>query len=357
MYSCEKQDGAFTDFHVAHLGNLALRGPSLVFCEATAVEPVGRLSPQDTGIWNQEQADSLTRVVKLVQASGSKFGMQLAHGGRKAGTYPPYHNFEESGGQLGRGIVPKSEGGFGDELVAPTAMAWKDGFSVPRELTTAEVKGIVRKFASAAKRSVEAGVDVIEIHGAHGYLIHEFLSGNTNKRTDEYGGSFENRIRLVIEIITAVRAVMPKDMPLYLRVSGTDYTDNGDILAEDPNGWDIYQVIELCRKAVPLGLDVIDISSGGNLSTVMKGLIGNEFGFQVPLAAEVKKANIEGLLVATVGGMNDGKQSEQVLQDGRADIVMVARQFLMDPNLVNTFARELGVKARWASQYSWMWGF
>jgi len=148
---------------------------------------------------------------------------------------------------------------------------------------------------------------------------------------------------------------MPKDMPLYLRVSGTDYVDNGDILAKDPNGWDIYQVIELCRKAVPLGLDVIDISSGGNLSTVVKGLLSDEFGFQVPLAAEVKKANIEGLLVATVGSMNEGTQSEQVLQDGRADIVLVARQFLMDPNLVQTFAQQLGVKARWASQYSWMW--
>jgi len=281
--------------------------------------------------------------------------IQLAHGGRKAGTYPPFHNFEESGGKLGRGVVPESEGGFADKLVAPSPIAWK-GLHDPKELSISEVKEIVKRFAEAAKRSVEAGIDIVEIHAAHGYLIHEFLSGNSNKRTDEYGGSFENRTRLLLEIIKAVRKEMPKDMPLFCRVSGTDYAteeETGDpMLAKDPNGWDIYQVIELCRKAVPLGLDVIDISSGGNIPNG-KGMILPTLGFQVALAEKVKAAKIDGLFVATVGGMHDPKLAEQVLQDEQADIIFVGRQFIKNPNWVYTAAEALGVKARWPSQYSW----
>lgn len=194
----------------------------------------------------------------------------------------------------------------------------------------------------------------LQIHGAHGYLIHEFLSGFTNKRTDAYGGSLDNRLRFVLEIITTVRSVMPKDMPLFLRVSGTDFKQPEDILFPDPNGWDINQVIELCRRAVPLGLDLIDISSGGNVPG-NRGIFSSDFGFQVPLAEAVKKAKIEGLIVGTVGGMNVAKLSEQVLQDDKADVILVAREFIKDPSYVYTAARELGIIARWPNQYSWMW--
>lgn len=193
---------------------------------------------------------------------------------------------------------------------------------------------------------------IFKIHGAHGYLLHEFLSGFTNKRTDEYGGSQENRFRFALEIIKAVRAVIPAGMPLFLRVSGTDFKNPNDMLAADPDGWDIDQVIELCRKAVPLGLDLIDISSGGNVPGT-RGIFSNEFGFQVPLAQKVKEANIEGLLVGTVGGQNVPKLSEQVLQENKADVVLVAREFIQDPSYVYTVARELGVTVRWPNQYSW----
>lgn len=178
------------------------------------------------------------------------------------------------------------------------------------------------------------------------------MSGFTNKRTDEYGGTLDNRLRLVLEIIKAVRAVIPKGMPLFLRVSGTDYKNADDMLFPDPDGWDIYQVIELCRRAVPLGLDLIDISSGGNIPG-SQGTYSSNFGFQVPLAQKVKEANIDGLFVGTVGGQNIPKLSEQVLQDQKADVVLVGREFISNPSYVYTAARELGVVARWPNQYSW----
>lgn len=199
---------------------------------------------------------------------------------------------------------------------------------------------------------IKCVVLLFKIHGAHGYLIHEFLSGFTNKRTDEYGGSLENRLRFALEVIKAVRAVIPVGMPLFLRVSGTDYKDPNNMLASDPDGWDIDQVIELCRRAVPLGLDLIDISSGGNVPG-NRGVFSNDFGFQVPLAQKVKEANIDGLLVGTVGGQNVPLLSEKVLQENRADVVLIARGFINDPSYVYTAARELGVVARWPKQYSW----
>lgn len=183
-------------------------------------------------------------------------------------------------------------------------------------------------------------------------MIHEFLSGFTNERTDEYGGSLENRFRFVLEVIEAVRAVIPRGMPLFLRVSGTDYKNPDDILFPDPDGWDIDHVIELCRRAVPLGLDLIDITSGGNVPG-NRGVFSSDFGYQVPLAQKVKEANIKGLLVGTVGGQNVPKLSEKVLQDEKADVVLVAREFIKDPSYVYTAARELGVIARWPKQYSW----
>lgn len=183
-------------------------------------------------------------------------------------------------------------------------------------------------------------------------MIHEFLSGFTNKRTDEYGGSLDNRLRFALEIIQAVRAVIPKGMPLFMRVSGTDFLDANDMLAADPNGWDVEQVIELCRRAVPLGLDLIDVSSGGNVPG-SRGIFGTEFGYQVPLAQKVKEAKIEGLLVGSVGGLNVPTLSEKVLQEGKADVILMAREFVKDPSYVYTAARELGVIARWPKQYSW----
>ncbi|OXA47722.1 NADPH dehydrogenase [Folsomia candida] len=338
MYSCQNQDGIFTDFHLAHIGTLSLRGPGLVFIEATAVQPNGRLSPQDTGLWNEDQELALCRLVRLAKAcNGARIGIQLAHGGRKAAAYPPFHRFEETGGQIARGIVPNEEGGWAADLVAPSAIPWKDNgeYPTPNELTKEQIKEL--------------------IHAAHGYLIHEFLSGHTNQRSDEYGGNFENRIRFLLEIVSAIRTVIPEEMPLFCRLSGTDYVDG--LLSKDPTGWDIYQVTELCRRFTPLGVDVVDLSSGGNLPTVFKGGIGPDFGFQLPLAEEVKKANIPGLKVAAVGSLQNAKLSDEAVRSGKADFIGIGRHFLKDPNWVYTAAEELNVNIRWPAQYSWMWSW
>jgi 2,4-dienoyl-CoA reductase-like NADH-dependent reductase (Old Yellow Enzyme family) len=329
QYSCEAQDGMPTDWHLVHLGSHAIGGFGLIITEATAVNPEGRISPQDTGIWNAEQQQAWRRINDFLHNHGSATGIQLAHAGRKASTYSPF------GG--GSGSVPPAEGGW--ETVGPSAEAF-DGYRTPRELTVAEIAGIVEDFRAAAVRSDAADFDVVEIHAAHGYLLHQFLSPLSNHRTDGYGGNFEGRSRLLREVVGAVRSVWPASKPLFVRFSGTDWTQDG---------WTLEDTVRASALVGELGADLIDVSSGGN---VPKADIPVGPGYQVPLAAGVRKAT--GLPVGAVGLITDPVQAEQILSEGAADVVLLARAGLREPGWPQRAAHELGLstdKAPYRPQY------
>jgi 2,4-dienoyl-CoA reductase-like NADH-dependent reductase (Old Yellow Enzyme family) len=320
-------DGYVSDWHFVHLGSRAVGGAGLVLTEATAVVPEGRISPDDLGIWMDDHIEPLARIVRFIHEQGSVAGMQLAHAGRKASTYRPW---------AGHGRVPESEGGW-NNVVAPTALAFADEYPMPRALSIDGIKNIVSAFAAAARRACEAGFRVIEIHAAHGYLIHEFLSPLSNQRTDAYGGSFENRTRLLREIVASVRGVWPERGPLFVRISASDWIEGG---------WDIQQSVELARQLKELGADLIDCSSGGNVS-------GAEIpvgpGYQTPFAEQIRReANI---LTGAVGMITSPVQAEHILVTGQADAVIIAREFLRDPYWPLRAARELGQPMSWPVQY------
>jgi 2,4-dienoyl-CoA reductase-like NADH-dependent reductase (Old Yellow Enzyme family) len=321
-------EGMPNDWHLVHLGARATGGFGLILTEAAAVVPEGRISPEDAGIWNDEQADAWRRVVDFVHAQGASIGVQLAHAGRKASTYRPWAE--------GSGTVPADEGGW--TAVGPSAVAF-EGYAEPRELTIAEIAATVQAFADATRRAVAAGFDTVEIHGAHGYLIHEFLSPLSNQRDDEYGGSFENRARFALEVVDAVRATLPEGAPLLLRISGTDWVDGG---------WDLEQSARLAALARDHGVDLIDVSSGGNAPADIP--VGP--GYQVPLAAGVRDA---GIPTGAVGLITEPDQAEKVLANGEADVVLLARAGLREATWPLRAAHELGVpvaEAPWPAQYT-----
>ena len=327
QYSCENQDGVPNAWHEVHLGSRAVGGAGLIIVEASAVTPNGRITPWCAGIWNEEQVIAWKRVNEICHASGAKTAMQLAHAGRKASVFRPWS---------GEGSVSLAEGGW--ESVSSTERAFGD-YAAPRKLTTEEIPELVSAFAESAKRSVRAGFDCIEIHGAHGYLIHQFLSPLSNDRTDEYGGSLENRARLLLEIVRAVRAAIPEGMPLLLRLSATDYS---------PSGWDPEQTATVSGWATDLGVDLVDISSGGIISGI-KIPIGP--GYQVPLAKYVSE-RIEAP-VSAVGHITEAQQAEEILQSGAADVILIARASLRDPYWPLRAAHELGAKIDyWPKQYT-----
>jgi 2,4-dienoyl-CoA reductase-like NADH-dependent reductase (Old Yellow Enzyme family) len=327
MCQYSSTDGYASDWHFVHLGSRAVGGAGLVLTEATAVLPEGRISPQDLGIWMDDHIEPLARVVRFIHEQGSVAGMQLAHAGRKASTYAPW---------AGHAAVPESKGGW-KNVVAPSALAFTDGYPMPRPLSVDDIKGIVSAFAAAARRACEAGFRVIEIHGAHGYLIHEFLSPLSNQRTDAYGGSFENRTRLLREIVAAVRGSWPERAPLFVRISATDWIDGG---------WDIQQSVELARQLKVLGADLIDCSSGGN---VPRAMIPVGSGYQTPFAEQIRReANI---LAGAVGMVTSPIQAEHILVTGQADAVIIARELLRDPYWPLRAARELGQPISWPVQY------
>ena len=327
MCEYSSSDGFANDWHFVHLGTRAVGGAGLVFTEATAVTPEGRISPEDLGIWKDEHVEMLARIVRFVHAQGAVSGMQLAHAGRKASTYRPWS---------GNGAVGESEGGWSNVL-APSAVAFADNYPQPVEMSTADITACVEAFAAAARRAHAAGFRVIEIHAAHGYLIHEFLSPLSNQRTDQYGGSFENRTRLVREVTQAIRRVWPEDRPLFTRISATDWT---------AGGWDIEQSIELARQLKTLGVDLIDCSSGGNVATA-KIPVGP--GYQTPFAERVRKE--AGILTGTVGMITTPTQAEHIIGSGQADAVLLAREMLRDPYFPMRAARELGQEITWPAQY------
>jgi 2,4-dienoyl-CoA reductase-like NADH-dependent reductase (Old Yellow Enzyme family) len=327
MCQYSSADGCVSDWHFVHLGTRAVGGAGLVLTEASAVLPEGRISPQDLGIWKDDHIEPLARIVRFIHDQGTVAGMQLAHAGRKASTYAP---------GKGHGRIPESEGGW-DNVVAPSALRFTEGYPMPRALSIDGIKNIVSAFAAAARRACEAGFRVIEIHAAHGYLIHEFLSPLSNLRTDAYGGSFENRTRMLREIVAAVRGSWPERAPLFVRISATDWIDGG---------WDIQQSVELARQLGELGADLIDCSSGGNVSHAK---IPAGPGYQTQFAEQIRReANI---LTGTVGMITSPTQAEHVLVTGQADAVVIAREFLRDPYWPLRAARELGLQISWPVQY------
>lgn len=327
MCEYSSEDGFANDWHLVHLGSRAVGGAGLVLTEATAVTPEGRISPEDLGIWKGDHVEMLARIARFIHEQGSVAGMQLAHAGRKASTYRPWS---------GQGAVAEAEGGWSN-VIAPSAIRFADNYPQPVEMTTQDIAAVVQAFADAAKRALLAGFKVIELHAAHGYLGHEFLSPLSNQRTDAYGGSFENRTRFVRELASAVRAVWPEHLPLFTRISASDWTEGG---------WDIEQSIELSRQLKSLGVDLIDCSSGGNVATA-KIPIGP--GYQVEFAARVRKdAEIP---TGAVGLITESAQAEQIVASGQADAVLLARELLRDPYFPLRAAGELGQEITWPSQY------
>lgn len=324
MCQYSARDGFPGEWHHVHLAQFASGGAGLVISEATAVSPEGRISPEDTGIYSDEQRDAWAPIVTAIHARGAAAGIQLAHAGRKASTYSPFSGH--------RGTVPAEAGGW--ETVAPSAIAF-EGYATPRELTLDEIDALVASFASAARRAVEAGFDVLEVHAAHGYLLHEFLSPLSNHRTDEFGGPLVNRARLLLRVVAAVREAAG-ELPVFVRFSGTDWAEGG---------WDIEETAQVAVWAAEAGADFFDISSGG-LVAHQDITVGP--GYQVPLARRVRD---EGLAVSAVGLIETGTQAEQVLQDGDADAIMAAREWLRDPHFALRAADELGVVGPWPPQY------
>jgi 2,4-dienoyl-CoA reductase-like NADH-dependent reductase (Old Yellow Enzyme family) len=325
QYSCE--DGMATDWHLVHLGSRAVGGAALVIAEASGVEARGRISPGDLGIWNDEQIAPLARITSFVRSQGAVPGIQLAHAGRKASTHVPW----DKGGS----VIPESEGGW--IPVAPSAIPFRDGDTVPPELSKSEIRIVVSAFAEAARRALKAGFQLVEIHAAHGYLIHEFLSPLSNIRTDEYGGSLENRMRFALEVTEAVRSVWPSSLPLFMRISASDWA---------PGGWTIDDSVELAKRLRRLGVDLIDCSSGG---LVLHAKIELGPAYQAPFAERIRRET--GILTGAVGLITDPHQADGIIREGRADLILLAREFLRDPYFPLHAAKTLGVEVPAPVQY------
>ena len=372
MYSAD--NGHLTDFHLIHLylpsspslfpqtlthpsSAFAYRGASLTIIEATSVLPNGRITPEDAGLWTDSQIAPIRRIANFLHSQNQKLGIQLAHAGRKASTCAPWLL------ERGKAITATKEvGGWPDDVMGASAIRWGEGYAEPREMSRDDIKDVVNGFREAARRSVKAGVDVIEIHGAHGYLISSFLSPISNRRTDEYGGSFENRIRLLVEVVKAVREVIPAGMPLLVRVSSTEWMEQ-----QAPESWDVESTIRLAKLLPALGVDLLDVSSGGNNE---KQAVTPYNNFQVGIAGRIReelyKSGIKDLLIGAVGMITEAEAAKEIVEKGdnlveiedenggiaKADIVLVARQFLREPEWVLRVAYRLGIKVQWPSQYS-----
>jgi 2,4-dienoyl-CoA reductase-like NADH-dependent reductase (Old Yellow Enzyme family) len=328
QYSAE--DGIPNDWHRIHLGSRAVGGAGLVFTEATAVVAEGRISPWDTGIWNDAQAESWAEIAGIIDHSGAAPGIQLAHAGRKASTDVPWRR---------GGRIDPVDGGW--EPVAPSAIPFDPAGPPPTALDTAGINAVIDGFRAATSRAAEAGFRVVELHAAHGYLLHEFLSPLANERTDEYGGSFDNRVRLLLEIVAAMREVWPESLPLWLRISASDWA---------PGGWDIDDSVELARRVRPLGVDLVDVSSGGAVPH-QEIILGP--GYQVPFAARIRSE--AGIATGAVGLITEPEQAEEIIASGKADVVLLARAHLRDPYFSRRAAHELGAELTPPNQYLRAW--
>ncbi|KAH6700546.1 hypothetical protein BKA61DRAFT_647030 [Leptodontidium sp. MPI-SDFR-AT-0119] len=339
--------GALTPYHVVTLGQYALKGSSLVFIEATAVTGNGRISPNDSGLWEDRQIEGVRKVCEFVHSVGGKVGIQLAHAGRKASTVAPW-----LGRERGKSVVTGEDvGGWPGNVVAPSAIAWsKEGYNMPREMTVVEIKEVVEAFAAAARRATLAGVDVIEIHGAHGYLLSSFNSPISNQRSDSYGGSFENRTRICREVICAVRSAIPASTPLFYRITSTEWMEDSPI-AKGRGSWDVESSIRFAKLLPELGVDLLD-------------RIMPHTNYQVQIAGRIRRElKISGLplLIGAVGMITDAEQARDIVQGcdstdnlgptAIADAILVARQFMREPEWVLRVAWWLGVEVQWPVQF------
>lgn len=322
-------DGLPQDWHLVHLGQLALGGAGVVFTEATAVEPEGRISPADTGIWSDDHAEAWSRIARFVSAHGAVPGMQLAHAGRKGSTAPPWD---------GGGPVDPGAGGWATLGPSPVAFGT---LPAPREMTAADMGRVRDAFAHAARRAAAAGFEIVEVHAAHGYLLHQFLSPLSNHRGDAHGGDFEGRVRFPLEVIDAVRAAWPEDKPLVVRVSGTDWAPD-----DGPPGWTPDDTVALAGILATRGVDLVDCSSGGTLA---QAAIPVGPGYQVPFASAVR--NKAGVASGAVGMITDARQAERIVAEGDADVVLLARELLRSPAWPRAAATTLGAEVTWPVQY------
>lgn len=323
-------DGLPNDWHFVHLGSRAVGGAGLLITEATAISPEGRISAGDVGLWNEAQQQAWQPIVAFIKAQGAVAGVQLAHAGRKASAMRPW----EGGG-------PLADDAGAWQTVAPSAVPFDTHWHVPQALDSAGIAQVIADFRAAAVRALAAGFQLIELHGAHGYLLHQFLSPLSNLRTDNYGGSFENRTRLVREVIAAVREVWPEHLPLWLRISATDWSEGG---------WDIEQTVQLAREVKSMGVDLVDVSSGGLLPHVKIPLAP---GYQVPFAARVR--HDAGVATGAVGLITESTHAARIIEEGAADLVLIARESLRDPYFPRRAAQELGVTIAAPEQYQRAW--
>jgi len=326
MCEYSSEDGFANDWHLVHLGSRAVGGAGLVITEATAVSPEGRISPEDLGIWKDEHIPFLKRITEFIEKQGAVAGMQLAHAGRKASMTSPW---------MGSKLIQPNEGGW--QTLAPSAVPYSNSYSAPKELSVAEIKKIVQDFQDAALRAKKAGFKVLELHGAHGYLINEFMSPISNTRTDEYGGSFENRMRFLLEIIESVRKVWIEENPLFLRISATDWA---------PGGWNLDDSRKLANILKTKTIDLIDCSTGGNVQGVKIEL---KPMYQVGFSESIKKAS--GMLTGAVGLITTAQEANSIITESKADLVFLARELLRDPYFPLRAAHELGMDVKWPEQY------
>jgi 2,4-dienoyl-CoA reductase-like NADH-dependent reductase (Old Yellow Enzyme family) len=326
MCQYSSDDGMPTDWHLVHLGSRAVGGAALVMVEATAVSPEGRISPWDSGIWDEEHVEGFSRITRFIKEQGAVPGIQLAHAGRKASTDAPWR---------GGGPVSEEDGGW--QPVAPSEVPFAESSHVPRALDVGEIDAVVDQFVEAARRSLRAGFEMVEVHLAHGYLLHEFLSPLSNERDDEYGGSFENRIRLPLRVVEAVRAAWPENLPLFVRISATDWVEGG---------WTLEDSVRLSRYLKELGVDLVDCSSGG---TSPDAKVPVEPGYQAPFAAEIRRET--GIATGAVGLITEPEQAEELVAGEEADAILLARELLRDPYWPLRAAHELGAEVSWPPQY------
>lgn len=326
MCQYSSHDGLANNWHLVHLGSRATGGAGLVMTEATSISPEGRISPNDLGLWSEEHAQALKPITEFIHSQGAISAVQLAHAGRKAGTALPW-----KGGQ------PLSDDEGGWSVLGPSALAYNDKSRVPKEMDEKDIQKVISDFEKAAEFSKTAGFQVIEIHMAHGYLLHEFLSPLSNQRKDQYGGALENRMRLPLEIARRLRALWPAELPVLVRISASDWVEGG---------WDLQQSVILCSELKKIGIDLIDVSSGG-LSPNQK--IENRPNYQVPFSNEIRKKT--GVLTGAVGLITEAQQAEDILSQGQADVVLLARELLRDPYWPLHAAHQLGAEIPWPSQY------